>query len=95
MDQGGGYKVEMKQISVLIVGIPISKKCLSRSSPYEMRQDIMLHECHRSLPFCLLLLLGVPMGMHEPALHVRYDKIVSLGWIDARGRLLSKTMPKS
>lgn len=42
-----------------------------------------------------LLLFGVPMGMHEPALHVRYDKIVSLGWIDAKGCLLSKPMPKS
>ena len=82
-------------ISVFIVGIPISNEVFKPFFSIEMRQDIMLHECHRSLPFCLLLLLGVHMGMHESAPHVRYDKIVSLGWIDARGRLLSKTMPKS
>ena len=52
---------------VLLTGLPISNELFSAVLPLSWRRNIMLHELHRSVPFFMLLLLGLHAGFHMQA----------------------------
>lgn len=67
-------------VAVLASGVPISNEVFSSLFPLAMRQNVLLHQLHRSLPFVLVILAGLHIGLHWRTLRAYAAQCVPSLW---------------